>query len=483
MSPLCAKEQVVAEQKVQTEMFKTVTIKNEGKQIILPEKMNFVTAITWLKRRMEEDEREINIHEAIDCLPLEGAFYAGRALVNLFGFFDASKYTDPTWVSLEVGPGQTVQVLWGTLQVPGIEGTIQTGLEVANDQVQFCLEGTVKKKNQPLIQELAAEIRRIAREESIYKGKAIQLTFPDISRRGFNPVLFQHKFLDTSKVDPAQLIFPAATQALVEDTLFAPILYTKAVRKAGIPLKRGVLLEGPYGCGKTLTQAVTAKYAAEQGWTYLALEDTDSLAKAMHFAKKYQPAVIAAEDIDRADKNGGRSDAMNVILNTIDGASFKDTEIIVLLTTNHVENITPAMMRPGRLDAVIPVRPPDAAAVGRLIQLYARDLLDPFETFVQVGQVLAGQIPAVVREVVERSKLSAIARQKGKGALQLTESDLLIAANGMMEHLALMREKKVDTRSNREKAAAILGEQIVRAHQGDDVFEDETTLRRFANAE
>ena len=250
--------------KVQPE-FKTVTVRNEGKQIVLPEKMTYATAIQWLRRRMEEDEREIGIHESIDCLPLEGAFYAGRALVNLFGFFDAAKYTDPTWVSLEVGFGKTEQVLWGVLQVPGIEGAVSTGLEVANDQVKFVLEGTVKKKNQPLIQQLAAEIRRIASEESIYKGKAIQLTFPDVNSRRFNAVLFQHKFLDTSRVDPSQLIFPDSVQALVEDTLFAPILYTDAVRAAGIPLKRGVLLEGPYGCGKTLTQYVTAKYAPSRG--------------------------------------------------------------------------------------------------------------------------------------------------------------------------------------------------------------------------
>lgn len=471
----------MAEQKLQAQ-FKTVTMAHSGTQIILPEGMNYITAITWLTRRMEEDERNISIHDAVDCLPLEGAFYTAKAIKNLFGFFDVAKFTNPVWVSLEVGWGETEQVLWGEVNIPGIEGRVETGVEVANGQVKFVLEGTVKKKNQKAIQSLVAEIKRLALEESIYKGRAIQLTFPDVGRRDFNPVLFQHRFLDTSKVDPEQLIFPEKTQQLVEDTLFAPILYTEAVRKAGIPLKRGVLLEGPYGCGKTLTQYVTAKYASENGWTYLALEDTDSLAQAMHFAKKYQPAVIAAEDIDRAngddDDDGSRSDAMNTILNTIDGASFKDTEIIVLLTTNHVENITPAMMRPGRLDAVIPVRPPDAKAVERLIHLYGRDLLDQFDTFQKVGDVLAGQIPAVIREVVERSKLSAISRQKGFGPLVLTESDLLIAANGMMEHLALMKEKEVDTRSTYEKAADILGRHIVKASNPDEV-----SLLDFADVE
>lgn len=452
----------MSEQKFQPE-FKSVTVKNEGKQIVLPEGMNYVTAIKWITRRMEEDERVVGIHETVDCLPLEGAYYLAKAIHNIFGFFDASKWSSPTFVALETGFGKTEQVFWGRLEIPNIEGALDTGVEVANGTVRFCLEGSIRKKMQPKVDELLAETRRIAKEQSIYKGKAIQLSFPEIGRRDFNPVLFQHRFLDTSKVKPEQLIFPTITGQLVNDTLFTPLRFTKAVRAAGIPLKRGVLLEGPYGCGKTLTQYVTAKYASENGWTYIALDNTNRLAEAMQFAKHYQPAVVAAEDIDRTDPDGERSDLMNELLNTIDGAAFKDAEIIVLLTTNHVENITPAMLRPGRLDAVIPVRPPDAAAVTRLIHLYAKGLLDPFETLNVVSAQLEGQIPAVIREVVERSKLSAIARTEGKGKLQLAEQDLIIAANGMMDHLELMKPRVEDDRSERVKAAELLAASVENA--------------------
>ena len=44
--------------------------------------------------------------------------------------------------------------------------------------------------------------------------------------------LFQHKFLDTSRIKPEQLIFPKRVQQLVDDTLFTPLLYTEAVRAA-----------------------------------------------------------------------------------------------------------------------------------------------------------------------------------------------------------------------------------------------------------
>ena len=473
---MAEKKQV--EQAIQEE-FKNVTIVNKGTQIVLPQAMNIPTAMVWLKRRLEEDERQVLIHEAVDCLPLEGAYYLGQALRNICGFFDgAENAPKPHQIALEVGFAKTEQVMWGYLQAPGIDGFLETESEVANGNVRFRLDGRVKSRNRPLVNQIVKEIKRLAKEESIYAGKAIHLTFPDPGDDDFNPVLYQHRFMDISRINPAQLIFPAITQQLVEDTLFAPVLYTEAVRKAGIPLKRGVLLEGPYGCGKTLTEYVLALYASQNGWTYGAIENAKDLAKAMEWAKRYQPAIIAAEDIDRADIDGGRTDNMNHILNTIDGASFKDSEIIVVLTTNHVEKITPAMMRPGRLDAVIPVRPPDWVAVQRLIRLYAGELLDMFEPLDTVSLELAGQIPAVIREVVERSKLSAISRLQGSGTLSINEADLLIAAAGMKDHLRLMAPKVVDLRSNEEKAAAILGQHIVRASNPDEV-----ALRDFVDAE
>lgn len=449
----------MAEKKVETK-FKDVEIKNEGAQIILPEKMSMKEGITWLERKIKEDETTVNLHEAIDVLPLEGAHAFSEALKIEFGFVSVkppSWFTNPpVFVDLEVGFGQKVQVLWGPIEVPGLDGYLQPGVEVANGRIQFVIEGEIKQKHRARVIKVVDQVRRQVAEHSIYKGKAIQLGFANLKAKDFNPILFQHRFLDISKVDPGQLIFPDRVARMVEDTLFTPIRHTAACRAAKIPLKRGILLEGPFGVGKTLTQYVTAKYAVENGWTYIAVDDTTRLAEALQFAKKYQPAIVAAEDIDRADEDGARSDQMNAILNTIDGASFKDTEIIVILTTNHVEKITRAMLRPGRLDAVIPVRPPDAKAVERLVKLYAGATLAPEEDLSTVGQKLAGNIPAVVREVVERSKLSAITRVGSTGSFALTAPDLDAAADGMLEHLELLKESTPDVRSDIEKAAGVL---------------------------
>lgn len=458
----------MAEKKVDQKSFKDVGIISEGTQIILPLGMEIPTAITWLERKREEDEQLIRIYEACDALPLEGAFAFQKALERIFGFtatkpagfFDAP----PTWVALKVSPTETVQVFWGTVLVPGLEkAQLTTEVEVANGKLRFVISGRAKKKDKAKLKELFTATREIIASESIYKGKAIVASFPNIKDEDFNPILFQHDFLDTAKIDPKQLIFPKSVQQMVEDTLFTPLRHTSACRAANIPLKRGILLEGPFGVGKTLTQYVTAKYAVDNGWTYIQTNDTAKLAEAMQMAKHFQPAVVVAEDIDRADQEGARTDAMNIILNTLDGTEFKGAEMIVVLTTNHVERLTPAMLRPGRLDAVIPVRPPDAEAVERLVRLYAGELLARSEDLSEVGKKLAGHIPAVVREVVERSKLSAINRLSGEERLQIVAEDLVRAATSMLEHLELLKTKQKDLRSNEEKAADVLGRHIFNA--------------------
>ncbi len=174
--------------------------------------------------------------------------------------------------------------------------------------------------------------------------------------------------------------------------------------KARIPLKRGILLEGPYGCGKTMSANVTSKICIENGWTFILLDDVGALKDALLFAQRYAPAVVFSEDIDRVIEQ--RDDRGNDLLNTIDGILAKDSQVITVLTTNFVEKLDKAMLRPGRLDAVISLRAPDADSVQRLVNIYARGLLADGENLIAVGEALAGNIPATIREVVERSKLA-----------------------------------------------------------------------------
>lgn len=446
--------------------FKDVGIQRGGAEITVPPGMSLAEARVWLKRREDQDNQQVSILEMIDAFPLEGAYALAKALARIYGFTSLvtvpgsffSGPRPPMMVGIQVSPTQTEQVPWGRIEIPALEGGyLETSIAEKDDRLVFQITGQVLQKFKDNVREIADLTRKIIETESIYRGKAIRVKFPE-SEEDYDPRECP-KFIDTSAVRENELVFSADVARAITTSLFTPIENTANCRKYQIPLKRGVLLEGPFGCGKSLTANVTAKKCEDNGWTFIYLSSVSELETAIHFARSYQPAVIFAEDIDRV-MDGDRDEEMDKILNTIDGVDTKDMELIVVLTTNHVENIEPAMMRPGRLDAVISVKAPDAAASIALVRLYARGRLDETSDLTGVGKRLDGQIPAVIREVVERSKLAAVARLKDGEELLLRGEDLEFAAGEMLNHLALMTPKPADERSDVEKAADALGKYI-----------------------
>lgn len=416
-----------------------VQIEREGKKIKLPNDpgpMPIADAISALERLQFDEEQETTVDERIRAYPLEAAVAFVEAMEELYGwappvptpgFFGP---TPPHFISVQVDVNEWRQVPWGSFRIPGVENDVQI-MASAMSNGEPCLQifGTVRKRERHVLLELAAKTREILKSRSIYRGKALHIS---TNFEGRLDVTTQPSFIDLRDVRAQELIMNRDVQAQIDVNINAPIEHTERVRKAGIPLKRGVLLEGRYGVGKTLTTRITARKCVDNGWTFITVDRAASLREALNFATRYQPAVVFVEDIDRATSQ--RDDGANDLLNTIDGILSKNAEVMVVMTTNHVELIEQAMLRPGRLDAVISVLPPDADAVQRLITLYARGLLRPGEPLDEVGQELAGNIPAVIREVVERSKLAMISQ----GHEQITQEDLLISARGMKAHLALL---------------------------------------------
>lgn len=418
-----------------------------GKKITLPDdpgKMEIETAIETLQRKLEDENTEMDIMEIIEAFPLDGAVAFTKAMKNLYGwaspvptmtFFGP---VPPKLISVQVGPEDEPnawqQVAWGEFTIPGIENHVNVGKRDTVNGPVFMVFGRVKKREQGILRELADEARRILKAESIYKGKAIRLK---VSADGKLDVENPPGFISTKYFNRDDLILNPDEAAMVQASIWTPIQQTELCRKYGIPLKRGVLLEGMYGIGKTMIATATSQVCTENGWTYILLDDVRAMKDALLFAKRYAPAVIFAEDAERVA--GKRDQSGNDLLNTIDGVLSKNSEVMTVFTTNHVEKIERAMLRPGRLDAVISVRAPEAEAVIRLINLYARGRLAEGENLDAVGAELAGNIPATIREVVERAKLGMIRRQ----AEVLVADDLITSARSMKRHLELLNVQPV----------------------------------------
>lgn len=436
---------------------KFTDIERAGTQFVMPEGMEYEDAIALLKRRMEFEEEKTSIKETINTFPWDGAFALQKAMKEIFGWFTPETVktffgdVPPSLISVETDYEKTELVMWGRITLPGISGHLDTKVNMVDGHIVFMLDAIVKRKHEPVIRKLVARTREIVAKESIYRGKAFKVRFRD--EDGDEKPMPEPRFLDLSQVKDAEILFSKDVMDAVSTSLFTPVERAAECRQYGIPLKRGVLLSGPYGTGKTLAAYVTAKKCIENGFTFLYCERADELHKMVKLAHQYQPAVIFCEDIDRA-MSGDRSVSIDDILNIIDGIESKKTEIMVILTTNHVERINQAMLRPGRLDAVIHVAPPDAVTVQRLIRLYGRGLVSEEENLGEVGKELAGRIPAVIRECVERAKLSALRRMAPGEAFGITAEALLESAKSMRVQLELLEGKKSNVDEAKVKAVA-----------------------------
>lgn len=425
------------------------------KKIILPENMQIPVAVEWLERKLIELEKKVEFSEVFDYYPTDGAVAFWRALEELYGFADPQAKrsffgeSPPQFITVKTSVKDSLRVPVGEIEVPDIAGSFYSGWTTQKGRPAFRLTYVGKKKHQEEVERVIEMTKQFLEEKSIYRGKAVRVNFPDLDDVETLDE-FEPEFMDTSQTDVETLIFPDDVEKRIQTSLFTPVLHTDRVRKAGVPLKRGVLLAGPYGVGKTLTASVLARMCEDNGWSFLYLKDVYSLSTAIEFAKMYGPTVVFSEDVDEVLGTQERTTMVNSILNTIDGVDAKQSEVMVVLTTNHVDQVNRAMLRPGRLDDVIIVPPPDAAAAIRLVSQYGGELVKEGENFDRSGQRMAGMIPAVIREVVERAKLTSLSDNE---EIIIDDESLALAAKTMKDQLELLQEEEPDVRSDIEKAA------------------------------
>lgn len=422
-------------------------IVHHGDKLTLPEGMDVSAAIDLLERRRSYLEETVNLTRMFNVFPWDGANAINIALARRFGWAAAEATpgffgsTPPKMITIEVGPGEQRRVPWGRFSMPGIDGFVQTSSGFKDGRLCFQLIAQVLRKDENTIEKLFDEVEQVLKHESIYAGKAIKIRFRNDD--GSTLEMPEPKFLDVSDVSRDMLVYSKEVTDSIETNLFTPIERVHDCIANGIPVKRGVLLGGPYGTGKTLAATVASRLAVDAGVTYLYVPRADELADAIEFAKQYQDVacVIFCEDIDRC-MSGERSVAMDDILNILDGIDTKSSRIITVLTTNHLTDINPAMLRPGRLDAIIDVVPPDAEAVVRLIKLYGSGDIDENADLTPAAELLAGAIPAVIAEVVKRSKLAQLQLQApGTRIEKITGEAILLAAQAIQSQVKLLAEQ------------------------------------------
>jgi len=422
-------------------------IVHHGEKLILPEGMEIKSAIDLLYRRAEYLEATVDIAEKFDVFPFDGAYALSQVIIKRYGWAEGTAIKSmfgeqkPQVFKIPSSPTDKVDVPWGQFELPNIDGMLRTGLDrSAAGRAIFVLSAEVKRKDEPTIRALFDDLRDYLKNNSLYRGKAIKIRFRD--DEGEPVPMPEPEFIDVSNISRSDLLLNTDLMASIDANLFTPITRVEDCLQNGIKVKRGILLGGNYGTGKTLAATVAARLAQDNGITYVYTPRANELGDAIAFAKQYQsPAcVVFCEDIDR-QVTGARTAEMDDILNIIDGIDTKSENIITVLTTNRLDNVNQAMLRPGRLDAIIDVVAPDAMTAERLVRHYGGDAINVMEDLTEVGETLEGQIPAVIEETVKRAKLFQLTLlPNGNAVTDISAEALRQASVTMTTQIALLAE-------------------------------------------
>ena len=138
---------------------------------------------------------------------------------------------------------------------------------------------------------------------------------------------------------------------------------SKAFEKYGFLHRRGYLLYGPAGGGKTsLVQQIIKKIIDRKGLVFIC-DNPPTLASALSVFREIEPnrnIICIFEDIDSIIDSSGE----DVILSILDGEMQVD-KVLNIATTNYPENLDRRLVgRPRRFDRVIKIGMPNAAVRG-----------------------------------------------------------------------------------------------------------------------
>jgi len=212
-------------------------------------------------------------------------------------------------------------------------------------------------------------------------------------------------------------------QTLTENVIWA-IKQPERFKKLGITPVSGVLLYGPSGCGKTM---LAHALAYESGANLITIRGPEILSKwvgesekairgIFRKAKLSSPCIIFFDEIDSIARSRSFADEYNTsegilsqLLTEMD--SVRNTfGVFVVAATNRPDLIDPALLRPGRLDLLVYVPPPDEA--GRLEVLRILTAKMPLAEDVKLEEI------AKQTQGYSGADLQALVREAGLHALQ-----------------------------------------------------------------
>lgn len=278
---------------------------------------------------------------------------------------------------------------------------------------------------------IATEIRRLALVHNVFRGQVISFGRDMFGDRGA-----ALKFHRRPAVSEAEVILPGEKLATISRQVVGVAEHRERLLAARQHLKRGLLLYGPPGVGKT--HSVRYLISRLRGVTIVQLtgDSLSLIGTACSVARTLQPAMVVVEDVDLiAEDRGthpGHHPLLFQLLNEMDGLA-EDADVVFLLTTNRADLLEPALAaRPGRVDQAVGLDLPDAEARMRLFRLYRGDLDVDESRLDTVIERTEGVTASFLKELLRRAALIS-ADESYAGDLSVTADQLDAALDELLD--------------------------------------------------
>ncbi|XP_028968174.1 mediator of RNA polymerase II transcription subunit 17 [Galendromus occidentalis] len=237
----------------------------------------------------------------------------------------------------------------------------------------------------------------------------------------------------------------------IKESVELPLTHPEYYEEMGIRPPKGVILYGPPGTGKTLLAKAVANQTSA---TFLRVVGSELIQKYLgdgpklvrelfRVAEEHAPSIVFIDEIDavgtkRYDSNsGGEREiqrTMLELLNQLDGFDSRG-DVKVVMATNRIETLDPALIRPGRIDRKIEFPLPDEKTKRRIFTIHtARMTL--------AGDVAVDEL-VMAKDDLSGADIKAICTEAGLMALR--ERRMKVTNEDFKNAILLAKKKALNT--------------------------------------
>ncbi len=241
---------------------------------------------------------------------------------------------------------------------------------------------------------VAADLSALVREAGVRAAlRQKSAEAPSVAAEDFNaalevvrPTSMAESTVDISGLSLDDVGDMAPVKEVLTESVLWPLTYPDTFARLGVQPPRGVLLYGPPGCGKTyLVRAIAgtgkANVLSVKGAELLSKwvgESERAVRELFRRAREAAPTLVFLDEVDalvpvrgQASDGGTTDRVVASLLTELDGVESL-RNVVVIGATNRPDLVDPALLRPGRLERLVYVPPPDADARAQILTAAAR---------------------------------------------------------------------------------------------------------------